>query len=81
MSRLDLSRYFLPIAPKLAGVEAELQRILQSDVQVVQKLADHVRGGQGKRLRPARPPSAHGEVAIRLAALGDYQDASALISR
>ena len=53
MSRLDLSRYFLPIAPKLAGVEAELQRILHSDVQVVQKLADHVRGGQGKRLRPA----------------------------
>jgi len=53
LSRLDLSRYFLPIAPKLAGVEAELQRILQSDVEVVQKLADHVRGGQGKRLRPA----------------------------
>ncbi|MBP1773602.1 MAG: Trans-hexaprenyltranstransferase [Holophagaceae bacterium] len=53
MSRLDLTRYFLPIAPKLAGVEAELQRILQSDVEVVQKLADHVRGGQGKRLRPA----------------------------
>ena len=53
MSRLDLTRYFLPIAPKLAGVEAELQRILQSDVEVVQKLANHVRGGQGKRLRPA----------------------------
>ena len=53
MSRLDLSRYFLPIAPKLVGVEAELQRILQSDVEVVQKLATHVRGGQGKRLRPA----------------------------
>ncbi len=53
MARLDLSHYFLPIAPKLAGVEAELQRILQSDVEVVQKLADHVRGGQGKRLRPA----------------------------
>ncbi len=53
MSRLDLSRYFSPIAPKLAAVEGELQRILQSDVEVVQKLADHVRGGQGKRLRPA----------------------------
>ena len=53
MSRLDLSRYFLPIAPKLAGVEAELQRILQSDVEVVQELAGHVRAGQGKRLRPA----------------------------
>ncbi len=53
MSRLDLSRYFQPIAPKLECVEAELQRILQSDVSVVQKLAAHVRGGQGKRLRPA----------------------------
>ncbi|MDE3033381.1 MAG: polyprenyl synthetase family protein, partial [Acidobacteriota bacterium] len=53
MARLDLSRFFLPIAPSLAGVEAELQRILQSDVGVVQKLADHVRTGQGKRLRPA----------------------------
>jgi len=53
LSRLDLSRYLIPIASKLAGVEAELQRILQSDVGVVQKLADHVRGGQGKRLRPA----------------------------
>jgi len=53
LTRLDLSRYFLPIAPKLAGVEAELERILQSDVAVVQKLADHVRGGRGKRLRPA----------------------------
>lgn len=53
MSRLDLARYFLPIAPKMLAVEAELQRILQSDVEVVQKLADHVRGGQGKRLRPA----------------------------
>jgi octaprenyl-diphosphate synthase len=53
VARLDLSRFFLPIAPKLAGVEMELQRILQSDVGVVQKLADHVRTGQGKRLRPA----------------------------
>jgi octaprenyl-diphosphate synthase len=43
----------LPIAPKLAGVETELQRILKSDVTVVQKLANHVQGGQGKRLRPA----------------------------
>ncbi len=53
MRRLDLARYFIPVASKLQGVEAELQRILQSDVEVVQKLADHVRGGQGKRLRPA----------------------------
>ena len=54
MSRLDLSRYFVPIAPKLMGVEAELQRVLRSDVAVAEKLAAHVRGGQqGKRLRPA----------------------------
>jgi octaprenyl-diphosphate synthase len=53
MSRLDFTRFFLPIAPKLLGVEAELQRILTSDVAVVEKLGAHVRGGQGKRLRPA----------------------------
>lgn len=53
MSRLDLLRYFLPIAPKLALVEAELQRILDSDVAVVRKLASHVGQGKGKRLRPA----------------------------
>lgn len=53
MSRLDFTRFFLPIAPKLLGVEAELQRILGSDVPVVEKLAAHVREGQGKRLRPA----------------------------
>ncbi len=53
MARLDLSRYFLPIAPKLMAVETELERVLQSDVEVVRKLADHVRGGRGKRLRPA----------------------------
>ena len=58
MTRLDLSRYFLPIAPKLAGVEAELERILQSDVEVVQKLADHVwllggGPGAGPRTRSA----------------------------
>ena len=53
MSRLDLLRYFLPIAPKLALVETELQRILQSDVPIVRKLSAHVGGGKGKRLRPA----------------------------
>lgn len=53
MSRLDLLRYFLPIRTKLDGVEDELQRLLRSDVPVVEKLAAHVRGGQGKRLRPA----------------------------
>ena len=53
MSRLDLLRYFLPVAPKLAQVEQELQRTLQSDVAIVQKLAAHVSAGKGKRLRPA----------------------------
>ncbi len=53
MKRLDLARYFLAIQPKLSGVEAELQRLLQSDVAVVEKLAAHIREGQGKRLRPA----------------------------
>ncbi len=53
MGRLDLLRYFTPIAGKLSEVEGELERLLQSDVAVVEKLATHVRGGQGKRLRPA----------------------------
>jgi octaprenyl-diphosphate synthase len=53
VSRLDLLRYFLPIAPKLAEVEAELQRTLQSDLAVVRRLAEHVAKGKGKRLRPA----------------------------
>ena len=53
MSRLDLLRYFTPVAGKLAAVEGELQELLKSDLPVVKKLADHVRSGQGKRLRPA----------------------------
>lgn len=53
MSRLDLLRYFAPIAGKLTAVEGELQELLQSDLPVVARLADHVRSGQGKRLRPA----------------------------
>jgi octaprenyl-diphosphate synthase len=53
VSRLDFLRYFLPIAPRLAMVETELQRILQSEVPIVQKLAAHVADGKGKRLRPA----------------------------
>ncbi len=52
MSRLDFARFFVPIAPRMAAVEKELQRILASEVGVVRKLAEHVRGGQGKRLRP-----------------------------
>jgi len=53
MKRLDLARYFAPVSKRLEAVEGELQRILQSDVAVVQKLSEHVRKGQGKRLRPA----------------------------
>jgi len=53
VSRLDLLRYFLPIAPKLAQVEAELQRTLLSELPVVKRLAGHVGNGKGKRLRPA----------------------------
>lgn len=53
MSRLDLLRYFTPIVGKLSDVERELELLLQSDVAVVEKLSAHVRGGQGKRLRPA----------------------------
>jgi len=53
MKRLDLLRYFAPVSLRLERVEAELQQILQSDVTVVQKLAEHIRGGKGKRLRPA----------------------------
>jgi octaprenyl-diphosphate synthase len=53
MSRLDFARFFFPIAPKMDAVEQELQRILHSEVAVARKLAEHVKGGQGKRLRPA----------------------------
>ena len=53
MKRLDLVRCFAPVAARLEHVEAELQRVLQSDVPVVRRLSEHIRKGQGKRLRPA----------------------------
>jgi octaprenyl-diphosphate synthase len=53
MSRIDLLRYFTPVAGKLSAVEDELQLLLKSDLSVVKKLAEHVKAGQGKRLRPA----------------------------
>lgn len=53
MSRLELLRYFTPIAGKLAAVEDELEALLASELPVVRRLAEHVRAGQGKRLRPA----------------------------
>jgi len=53
MKRISLARYFAPIQSRLSAVEAELARVLQSDVAVARKLAEHIREGQGKRLRPA----------------------------
>jgi octaprenyl-diphosphate synthase len=53
MGRLDVSNLFSLVAPKLEAVEAELQRIANSDVRVVRRLTEHVSGGSGKRLRPA----------------------------
>jgi octaprenyl-diphosphate synthase len=53
MKRLELARFFLPVAGKLAKVEEAFQGILKSDVAVVEKLSAHVRSGKGKRLRPS----------------------------
>lgn len=53
MKRISLARYFAPIQSRLSAVEEELERTLQSDVPLVQQLANHIREGQGKRLRPA----------------------------
>jgi octaprenyl-diphosphate synthase len=53
MPRLDLLRYFAPIAGKLSAVEDELRELLKNDLPVVSRLAEHVKSGQGKRLRPA----------------------------
>lgn len=85
MRRLDLARYFLSIQPKLAGVEAELQRLLQSDVAVVEKLAAHIREGQGKRLRPAlvllasRFSGAEGDADIRFGAVFELIHTATLV--
>jgi len=53
MSRLDLSKFFSPIASKLEAVEEELQSAVQCEFPVVRRLAKHVSRGSGKRLRPA----------------------------
>ncbi|HEU4951210.1 MAG TPA: polyprenyl synthetase family protein [Holophagaceae bacterium] len=85
MRRLDLARYFLSIQPKLAAVEAELQRLLQSDVAVVEKLAAHIREGQGKRLRPAlvllasRFSGAEGEGDVRFGAVFELIHTATLV--
>jgi octaprenyl-diphosphate synthase len=53
LKRLDLARYLAPVSARLDAVEVELQRVFQSDLPVVRKLAEHVKKGHGKRLRPA----------------------------
>ncbi|MDR2696957.1 MAG: polyprenyl synthetase family protein [Holophagales bacterium] len=53
MSRLNLEKFFAPIASKLESVESELQKIVQSEITVVSRLAEHISKGSGKRLRPA----------------------------
>ncbi len=85
MKRLDLARYFLAIQPKLTAVEAELQRLLQSDVAVVEKLAAHIREGQGKRLRPAlvllasRFCGAEGDMDVRFGAIFELIHTATLV--
>jgi octaprenyl-diphosphate synthase len=85
MSRLDLLRYFTPIAGKLSAVEGELQRLLDSDLAVVEKLAAHVRSGQGKRLRPAlvllaaRFCGAAGDADVRFGAIFELVHTATLI--
>jgi len=53
MSRLNLEKFFGPIASKLEAVESELQKIVQSEIPVVRRLAEHILKSSGKRLRPA----------------------------
>ena len=85
MARLDLLRYFNPIAGKLAAVEEELQRLLASDLPVVRKLADHVRAGQGKRLRPAlvllvaKFAGAKGDADVRFGAIFELTHTATLV--
>ncbi|MDR0498163.1 MAG: polyprenyl synthetase family protein [Holophagales bacterium] len=53
MNRLNLEKSFAPVASRLEAVESELQKIVQSEIPVVRRLAEHVSKGSGKRLRPA----------------------------
>lgn len=85
MSRLDLLRYFHPIRPSLEGVEGELEAWLQSDVPLVEKLLAHIRGGKGKRLRPAllllasRFLGSEGPAAIKLGAVFELIHTATLV--
>ena len=51
MSILHADKFFAPIAPKLEAVEAELRKMVQSEIPVVRRLAEYVSNG-GKRVRP-----------------------------
>ena len=53
MNRLNLPTLLSPIASKLEAVEAELRKMVESEIPVVRRLADHVFSSGGKRLRPA----------------------------
>lgn len=85
MARLDLLRYFNPIADRLTAVEEELKRLLASDLPVVKKLADHVGKGQGKRLRPAlvllvaRFAGAKGDADVRFGAIFELIHTATLV--
>ncbi len=85
MKRLDLLRYLLPVQGRLGAVEAELERILHSDVAVAERLATHVRSGRGKRLRPAlvllasRFCGASGDADVRFGAVFELVHTATLV--
>ena len=85
MIRFDLLRFFTPIAGGLEAVEAELERLLRSEIPVVERLASHIRGGKGKRLRPAlllmagRLCGAPQEAAVRFGAVFELTHTATLI--
>jgi octaprenyl-diphosphate synthase len=47
------ARIFAPVSRDLAAVEEELERLSQSDVQVVSHIGEYLRASGGKRVRPA----------------------------
>lgn len=85
MSGLDILSGFNPIADRMTTVEEELERLLQSDVPVVEKLLAHVRSGKGKRLRPAlllltaRFLGYEGEDAVRMGAVFELIHTATLV--
>ena len=53
------ARIFAPVSRDLAAVEEELERLSQSDVQVVSHIGEYLRASGGKRVRPALLPPAY----------------------